>query len=115
MRRSADGWPRGKTATRCLDRVSETEFRIVWTDDAVSNLEAIFTYIEAFNPAAARRLAERLRAQADRLAFFPHRGRDAGEGRREMTTIWPYILRYRVEEDRVIILRIRHGAQAEEE
>jgi toxin ParE1/3/4 len=31
-----------------------------------------------------------------------------------MTTVWPYILRYRVEADRVIILRIRHGAQDEE-
>ena len=95
--------------------MSETEYHIVWTDDAVTNLEAIFTYVAAFNPSAAQRLAERLRAQADRLAVFPHRGRDAGEGRREMTTVWPYILRYRVEDETVIILRIRHGAQAEEQ
>jgi plasmid stabilization system protein ParE len=53
-------------------------------------------------------------ALADSLAEFPHRGRDAGEGRREMTTVWPYILRYRVEDDRVIVLRIRHGARDEE-
>ena len=32
---------------------------------------------------------------------------------REMTTVWPYILRYRVEAERVIILRVRHGAQGE--
>jgi toxin ParE1/3/4 len=31
-----------------------------------------------------------------------------------MTTVWPYILRYRVEEERVVILRIRHGARDEE-
>lgn len=88
--------------------------RIVWTDEAVAHLEAIVTYIEAFNPAAARRLGERLIELADSLAEFPNRGRDAGEGRREMTTIWPYILRYRVEEERVVILRIRHGARDEE-
>jgi plasmid stabilization system protein ParE len=28
-----------------------------------------------------------------------------------MTTVWPYILRYRVDDDTVFILRIRHGAR----
>ena len=95
-------------------RASATDLRIVWTDDAVGNLEAIVTYVETFNPAAAQRLAERLVLLADSLTHSPRRGRDAGEGRREMTTVWPYILRYRVEDERVIILRIRHGARDEE-
>lgn len=85
--------------------------RIVWADEAVANLEAIVTYISEFNPAAAARLAERLVAVADSLSEFPERGRDAGEGRREMTIVPPYLLRYRVERDRVIILRVRHGAR----
>ncbi len=85
--------------------------RIEWTDDAVANLDAIADYISAFNPAAAQRLAARLIALADSLADFPERGRDAGEGRRELTIVWPYVLRYRVEAERVIILRIRHGAR----
>ena len=88
--------------------------RIVWTDEAVAHLEAIVTYVEAFNPAAARRLGERLIEVADSLAEFPDRGRKVGHGRREMTTVWPYVLRYRVEADRVVILRIRHGARGEE-
>lgn len=85
--------------------------QILWTDEAVGNLEAIVTYISVFNPAAAARLAERLVAVADSLAEYPDRGRDAGEGRREMTTVWPYVLRYRVEGEKVLILRIRHGAR----
>lgn len=85
--------------------------RIVWTDDAVSNLEAIVTYISVFNPVAARRVAERLIEVADSLSEYPNRGRDAGEGRREMTTVWPYILRYRVDGDTVVILRVRHGSR----
>lgn len=89
--------------------------RIVWTDEAVSHLEAIIAYISAFNPAAAARLGERLIAVADSLTEFSERGRDVGDGRREMTTVWPYVLRYRVDGDRVIILRIRHGARDEEE
>ena len=84
---------------------------IVWTAEAVDNLEAIATYVSAFNPAAAQRLAERMIALADSLVEFSERGRGAGDGKREMTIVWPYILRYRVEGDTVLILRIRHGAQ----
>ena len=88
--------------------------KIVWTDEAVGHLEAIVAYISAFNPAAASRFGERLIAVADSLAEFPDRGRDGGDGRREITTVRPYVLRYRVEADRVIILRIRHGARLDE-
>jgi plasmid stabilization system protein ParE len=88
--------------------------KIVWTDEAVEHLEAITAYIAAFNPAAAIRLGERLITVADSLTEFSERGRDAGEGRREMTTVWPYVLRYRVEGETVIVLRIRHGARDEE-
>jgi toxin ParE1/3/4 len=87
--------------------------KIVWTDEAVEHLEAIVTYVSVYDPAAAARLAGRLIEVADSLAEFPNRGRDAGDGKREMTSVWPYILRYRVEVDRVIILRIRHGARDE--
>ena len=89
--------------------------KIVWTDEAIAHLEAIVAYISAFNPAAAVRLGEKLLAVADSLAEFSERGRDVGEGRREMTTVWPYVLRYRVEGEAVIILRIRHGARDEED
>jgi addiction module RelE/StbE family toxin len=85
--------------------------RVVWTAEAVENLEAIATYIEAFNPVAAVRVVQRLVALAKSLAEFSERGRDAGGGRREMTIVPPYVLRYRVDGDRVFILRIRHGAR----
>ena len=85
--------------------------RIVWTAEAVDNLDAIVSYIELFHPPAARRMAARLIELADRLAEFPERGRDAGMGRRELTVVPPYILRYRAEKDRVVILRGRHGAR----
>jgi toxin ParE1/3/4 len=88
--------------------------KIVWTDEAIEHLEAIVTYVAVYDPTAAGRLGRRLIELADSLAEFPDRGRDAGDGRREMTTVWPYILRYRVETDRVIVLRIRHGAREED-
>lgn len=87
---------------------------IVWTDEAIAHLEAIVAYITAFNPAAADRLGRRLIEAANSLAEFSDRGREAPGGLREMTIIWPYVLRYRVETEQVIILRIRHGARVEE-
>ncbi|HYJ30825.1 MAG TPA: type II toxin-antitoxin system RelE/ParE family toxin [Allosphingosinicella sp.] len=89
--------------------------KIVWTDEAVEHLEAIVTYVSVYDATAAERLAQRLIDLADSLADFPHRGRDAGGERREMTVVWPYILRYRVDGDSVYILRIRHGAREEQE
>ena len=87
---------------------------MIWTAQAVENLDAIVTYIETFNPASAAALARRLVAVGESLANFPNRGRDAGDGKREMTIVPPYVLRYRTEGDRVYILRIRHGAREPE-
>lgn len=86
-------------------------YKIVWTDEAIAQLDGIGAYIAMDDPLAAAALADRLITLADSLAEFPRRGRAAEGNSREMTNVWPYILRYRVEGDRVIILRIRHGAR----
>lgn len=85
--------------------------RIVWADEAVANLESIVTYIEAFSPLAAQRLALRLQAAADSLADNAERGRGVGRSLRELTIIHPYLLRYRIDGDTVRVLRVRHGAR----
>jgi toxin ParE1/3/4 len=87
--------------------------RIIWTAEAVANLRGIFGYVSAFNAPAAGRLARRLQIAADSLAEHPERGRLASAGLRELAVIHPYLIRYRIRDDAVIILRIRHGAQKE--
>ena len=84
---------------------------MIWTAGAIENLEAIIAYIASFNEAAAHGMAEKLYRLGESLAEFPSRGPDAGEGKREMTIVPPYVLRYMVAGDRVLILRIRHGAR----
>jgi toxin ParE1/3/4 len=86
--------------------------RVVWTPEAVENLESIVAYIEAFNPAAALRMGERLVDLAGSLAEYSERGRRGAGGAREMTIVRPYVLRYAVTQDSVLVLRIRHGARA---
>jgi len=85
-------------------------YEIVWTAKAIGQLDAIGDYIALEDPLAAARLADRLIALAESLAEFPNRGRIAEENSREMTTVWPYILSYRAEGGKVLILHIRHGA-----
>lgn len=85
--------------------------RVVWLDEAADQLDTIVAYIELFDPAAADRIAKRLLAVADSLAYFPQRGRPSREGSREMVTVPPYILRYDVHDGIVYILGVRHGAR----
>lgn len=84
---------------------------VVWPDAASEQLDQIIAYIEIFDPTAAARIGERLVALADSLSQFPERGRPVGDGKRELVTVSPYILRYRVSGDQVLILGVRHGAR----
>ena len=85
---------------------------VVWTFSALADLQGIRRYIENFNPHAARDMAERIIEAGNRLASFPDRGRRVpGTQLRESTIARPYIIRYRIDPDRVVILRVRHGAR----
>jgi len=86
--------------------------RVSWTLAALSDLARVRTYIGHFNPTAARRFAERLVAAADSLMDFPERGRPIGSSRRELVIVHPYVIRYRIAGDQMLILRVRHGRQA---
>jgi toxin ParE1/3/4 len=85
--------------------------QVVWTRAAASELRAIRLYIAEFSPLAAQRLAARLVSAARSLETSPDRGRPIGLGRRELTLIPPYLIRYERTGDRVVILEIRHSAR----
>lgn len=84
---------------------------VVWSDEAIATLDGIVDYILAFNPAAGIRLGERIVAIAKSLDTFPERGRPSADGTRELTSANPYIIRYRVESDQIVIVRVRHAAR----
>lgn len=95
-----------------VQRIAATQVRrIIWSPSAVDDLRNIRGYIEQFNPSAATGFAARLVAAAESLGDFSERGRAVDAKRRELLLVWPYIIRYRIETERVVILRIRHGAQ----
>lgn len=84
---------------------------VVWSEEALAHIEAIIAYIEPINPPAARRLAQRLIDTGDSLCDFPHRGRLIGGGFRQLALIYPYLIRYRVDGETVIVTGVRHGAR----
>lgn len=87
--------------------------QVIWSDSALEELAAIIEYIELFDQPAAYRLGERIIACAESLEQFPNRGRPIGNGRRQMSIVYPYLIRYRVLQDRVEIDSVRHGARAD--
>jgi plasmid stabilization system protein ParE len=79
---------------------------------ALRQVERAFDYVFDFNPRAAAELAKSLIATGDSLVSFPYRGRLVpGTDIRELVTVYPYIIRYRIVRDQVRILRVRHTSR----
>lgn len=87
--------------------------RLAWSRYALTDREAIFSYIEADSPRAAIRIDEAIEAAARQLIAFPDSGRSGRvAGTRELIIPrTPYILAYAVTTDTVRILRVLHGAR----
>jgi toxin ParE1/3/4 len=87
--------------------------KVILSDRAANNIAAIRDYIGQDNPAAADRMVDKLVSAVRSLAQFPNRGRTGRiAGTRELVSVRPYIIVYRVGRDRVEISQIRHAAQA---
>jgi plasmid stabilization system protein ParE len=85
-----------------------------FTDEALDDLSSILAFLNERGPNVADRYGRRLVEAADALADFPQRGKPGlVEGTREVTTVWPYVIVYRVTSV-VEILRVWHGAQDRE-
>lgn len=85
--------------------------RIVWSDQALDDLDEIRRYIADFNPQAAIRFFIRLQAAGESLSEFPGRGRLQSSGLRELLAVKPYVIRYVVEPTEVLIITVRHSAR----
>ena len=86
--------------------------QVVWTEPALDDVFEISDYLQTLNPQAAIKVTRALRMAANGLSDFPHRGRRVrGTDMREIGTRYPYLIRYRVIDQTVLILRIRHTAR----
>jgi toxin ParE1/3/4 len=87
--------------------------RIQYTRRGFADREAIFEYLNQFDPRAAREAKAFIKKKIDSLGYSPRRARvikDLG-----VHALWlgryPYIVYYRVEDDVVSIIHIRHAAR----
>ena len=85
---------------------------VLWTKNALRDLDDVTAYIAQDNPKAAEAVMRRIVETVSDLSFFPRIGR---EGRVEVTRELviggtPYIAVYRLRE-RIEILAIYHGAR----
>jgi plasmid stabilization system protein ParE len=84
---------------------------VAWTNKARRDLRGIHAYVAADSAQAAQQLANRIVAAAESLIDFPYKGRSIRRGMRQLSTVYPYIVRYTVDGDRIEIARVYHGAQ----
>lgn len=83
--------------------------RLIWTEPALADLEAIADHIALDNPAAASRLVERVFESVERLERFPNSGKHPPElprsPFREIVVV-PCRVFYRIEGDAVFLLHV---------
>jgi len=87
---------------------------LVWSLSARQDLVHIRTYIARHDPCAAKYVADRIRKTARRLVSHPQSGppAEAIGTRRIVVPGTPYLMPYRIEAGRVVILRVLHGRQS---
>ena len=88
--------------------------RVTWSATALANVALIVDYVEQFDRIAAERLGRRLLELGDSVAVFPSRGSPGRDGSRQLSVVRPYLLRYRIVGDEVVIIGVRHGARDDE-
>jgi toxin ParE1/3/4 len=88
--------------------------RVEWSTGAVLDLKAISEYIEQDrNLEIANRITRTVYDAVQSLRTMPHRGREGRvkDTRELLVPRLPYIVVYRLLEERILILNIVHGAQ----
>ena len=85
--------------------------QVIWSPASLRQIEEIHDYIALDNPIAAVRMAELLHQAGESLEMFPNRGRPVPGTRMRELIVRPYIIRYQVDGNRVLIVRVRHGAR----
>lgn len=88
--------------------------RVQWSQAALADLEAQLVHIAVDNPAAARKIALRLRETGDALARFAtgHPGRISGTYEKSVRGL-PYIVAYALTDNHtaISVLRVIHTSR----
>jgi addiction module RelE/StbE family toxin len=86
---------------------------VVYSPRAMRDLQGISAYLVERNPRAATNVLSAIKSSIETLSFFPQIGRliDNVGHRRLPVLRYPYLIYYRVAEDELLILHIRHTSR----
>jgi toxin ParE1/3/4 len=87
--------------------------RLRWDVRALRDIDAIHRHITREDPAAARRVVDRIRKSVERLSAFPYSARPGVVAGTRLLAVpgVPYIVVHRVREETVDILAVIHTAR----
>src|SRR3972149_10826995 len=88
--------------------------KIEWTEPALLDLESIRDYIGHNSEYYATRFIGRIIEAAESLERFPERGRhvpEAGDENIRELLFYNYRIMYRIEKNRILILKVIHGSR----
>lgn len=88
--------------------------KVLWTDEALRDLDEIVDYVLVHYPQVASAVDRRIRAAITRIARWPNSARRSSR-RPEVRVVplgrYPYKIFYRVTPDAVEILHVHHSAR----
>jgi toxin ParE1/3/4 len=90
--------------------------KVVFTDDALRDLDEIFEFISANYPTIYDAFEKRLRTIVGRIGTWPESAQEVQQrpGVRSVPFLrYPYKLFYRIRSDRIEVLHIHHSARGE--
>ncbi len=87
--------------------------RVFWTRIALADMAAAYDFVAADEPAAAKKILRRIDGAIGLLRRFPDMGRhERVKGTREIVVAGtPFVVPYRVRENRVEVLAVLHGSR----
>ena len=92
--------------------------RVVWTDEATEQLEAIYAFVARNSEFYARKLVDKLVSRADELGDFSLSGRMVAKYNdptiRELV-VAPYTIVYLVQPEHIQVLTVIHGSRERRE
>jgi toxin ParE1/3/4 len=88
--------------------------KVFWTETAVENLSAIYTYISQNSPKYATRIIDRITRRSQQIVNFPLSGRIVPEFETEEireVIEGSYRIIYYIKPEQIDVLAVIHGAQ----
>jgi addiction module RelE/StbE family toxin len=87
--------------------------KIRWSPEAAADFSGIIEYVRTQNPSAADRIARTIYDSVTSLESLSQRGRPGrvADTRELVLTPLPFIVVYRVKQNRVEVVRVLHGSR----